>query len=103
MPDAIIGANQQYNNDPTANGDNYTLSMGLSMHFDGGMTHNMERQKVNALRIKSQKKALEIERKAQYIGWKSQYQTAKRLFASLSKTLKNANVTLKNMRTPCHT
>ncbi|WP_294958023.1 TolC family protein [Sulfurovum sp.] len=98
MPDAIIGANQEYNNDPTANGDNYTLSMGLSMHFDGGMTHDIERQKVDALRIKSQKKALEIERKAQYIAWKTQYQTAKKLFASLRQPLKHSNVTLKNMR-----
>ena len=98
MPDAIIGANQQFNNDPTNYGDNYTLNMGLSMHFDGGMTHNMERQKVDALRIKSQKKALEIERKAQYIAWKTQYQTAKRLFASLSTTLKDTTITLKNMR-----
>ena len=98
MPDAIIGANQQFNNDPTNYGDNYTLSMGLSMHFDGGMTHDMERQKVDALRIKSQKKVLEIERKAQYIAWKSDYQTAKRSFASLSRTLKNTNATLKNMR-----
>ncbi len=99
MPDAIIGANQQFNNDPTNYGDNYTLNMGLSMHFDGGMTHDMERQKVTALRIKSQKKALEIERKAQYIAWKTQYQTAKRLFASLNKTLKDTTITLKNMRT----
>lgn len=99
MPDAVIGANQEYNNDPTANGDNYTLSMGLSMHFDGGMTHSAERQKVDALRINSQKKALEIERKAQYIAWKSNYQTAKRSLASLSKTLKKTNISLKNMRT----
>jgi len=99
MPDAIIGANQQFNNDPTNYGDNYTLSMGLSMHFNGGMTHDMERKKVDALRIKSQKKVLEIERKAQYIAWKSDYQTAKRSFSSLSRTIKNTNITLKNMRT----
>jgi len=99
MPDAIVGANQVYNNDPTDNGNNYTLSMGLSMHFDGGMSHDMEKQKVDALRINSQKKSMEIERTAQYIAWKTQYQAAKRSFASLSRTLKNTNVTLKNMKT----
>lgn len=99
MPDAIIGANQQFNDDPTNYGDNYTLNMGLSMHFDGGMTHDIERQKVDALKIKSQKKVLEIERKTQFITWKTQYQTAKRSFASLSRTLKSTNVTLRNMRT----
>jgi len=99
MPDAIIGANQQFNDDPTNYGDNYTLNMGLSMHFDGGMTHDIERQKVDALKIKSQKKVLEIERKTQYITWKTQYQAAKRSFASLSRTLKGTNVTLRNMRT----
>ncbi|QOR61274.1 TolC family protein [Sulfurovum sp. ST-21] len=99
IPDAVISANQQFNDDPTAYGNNYTLSMGLNMHFDGSISSIVEKQKVEALKIKSQKKSLEIERKIQYITWKNQYETAKKSFTSLSKTLKEANITLKNMRT----
>ena len=99
IPDTIIGANQQFNDDPTANGDNYTLSMGLSMHFNGGMSHDIERQKVDALKIRSQKKALEIKRKAQYIAWKSDYETDRRSLDSLNKTLKKTEKTLQNVRT----
>ncbi|RRS29834.1 MAG: hypothetical protein P794_10020 [Epsilonproteobacteria bacterium (ex Lamellibrachia satsuma)] len=99
LPDAVIGANQQYNDDPTANGDNYTLSIGLSMKFDGSTFSDMEKQKVDALRTKSLKKELEIQRKAQYIAWKSNYQTAKRSFYLLNKTVKKTRKTLENMRT----
>lgn len=98
LPDAVIGANHQYNNDPTANGNNYTLSIGLSISFNGGLSHDMEKKKIDALRIQSQKKELEIQRKVQYITWKNQYETAKRSFYALHATIKHTDKTIQNMK-----
>gem|GEM_PF-938327 len=99
IPDAVIGANQQYNDDPTATGNNYTLSAGLTMSFDGGMSHDIESQKVNALRIQSQNKELELQRTTQYLTWKNMYTASKKSFYALKKTLANTRATMKNIKT----
>jgi len=99
IPDAVIGANQEYNDDPTNYGNNYTLSAGLTMSFDGGRSNDMESRKVNALRIKSQNKELEIQRTTQYLTWKNMYAASKKSFYALKKTLANTNATMKNIKT----
>lgn len=99
IPDAVIGANQQYNDDPTNYGNNYTLSAGLTMSFDGGMSHDIESQKVNTLRIQSQNKELELQRTTQYLTWKNTYTASKKSFYALKKTLANTRKTMNNIKT----
>jgi outer membrane protein TolC len=99
IPDAVIGANQVYNDDPTDSGNHYTLSVGLTMSFDGGMSNDIESQKVNALRIQSQSKELEVQRTIQYLTWKNMYTASKKSFYALKKTLANTSATLKNIKT----
>lgn len=99
MPDALIGANKQFNNDPTGYGDNYTLSAGITMSFDGGRSYDMESQKVKALQIQSQSKELEVQRAAQYTAWKHAYLSAKLSLLTLKKNLRKSDATLQNIKT----
>lgn len=98
LPDGIVGINRQYNDDPTANGDNYTLSAGIALSYGGGREKESERYKVDAMRIKTAQKALELEQRARYIGWLNGYQSAGKSYRSMQKTLHSTARTLRNMK-----
>ncbi len=90
-PDALIGLNKQFNNDQTANGDNYSLSVGVGFHFDNSLNKSIELKKIELLKLQSTKTTLLIKRKSQYFSYKSKYDLAKNSYFAIKKDLKDTN------------
>ena len=90
-PDAIIGVNKQFNNDSTANGDNYSLSIGVGFHFDDSLNKSIQLKKIELLNLQTAKTNLLINRKSQYFSYKSKYNLAKNSYFAIKRDLKNTN------------
>lgn len=95
LPDAYVAVTQQFDDDPTANGDNYTFSAGLHMGFDGGNQKRSEASKVMALKISDQKVSLLIKRKQHYLSLKNRYIRAKKQRNALLSVNSKADQNLK--------
>jgi len=98
LPNAVLGVSKQFNNDPTANGDNYTLSAGLHISFNGGNFKSIEASRVKALAVKSQRKNIETAQKMNFLRMFKEYTSSKNSMEMLTTTLKSSKETLSTMQ-----
>ena len=98
LPKAFIGVNRQYDNDPTANGNNYGIIAGLSMHFNGGRDKNVQASTVDALNTDARYNQLLIQQKAQYVSLLNKYNTSKESLSLLKPAIVLAQNNLTNVK-----
>jgi len=98
LPSAVFVINKQFNSDPTANGDNYTISAGLHMSFNGGKFKSVEASRVKALAIKSQRNNLETVQKMNFLKMFKEYMSSKNSMEMLTTTLHSSKETLSTMQ-----
>ncbi len=98
LPKAFIGVNRRYDNDPTANGDNYSVLVGLSMHFKGGRDKSIQAATVNALNTDARYTQLLVKQKAMYISLRNRYDISKESLHILKPAVKLAQSNLTNVK-----
>jgi len=98
LPKAFIGVNRQYDNDPTANGNNYSVLVGLSMHFKGGRDKSIQAATVNALNTDARFAQLLVKQKAMYISWHNRYDISKKSLHILKPAVKLAQNNLADVK-----
>ena len=98
LPKAFVGVNRQYDNDPTANGDNYSILIGLSMHFSGGRDKSIQAATVNALNTDARYTQLLVKQKAMYISLHNRYDISKESLHILKPAIKLARSNLANVK-----
>lgn len=97
LPKAFIGVNRQYDGDPTANGDNYGITVGLSMHFNGGRDKSVQAATVDALNTNAMYNQLLLQQKAQYIALHNKYEISKQSLSLLQPAVAQAQKNLKDI------
>lgn len=95
-PDLVAGAAYQFNDDPTANGDNYSFNAGIHFGFGGGLGDNAEAARIAALQANLETRRQRVEAQQQYLSLRSAYDTAAHLLEVLKSALcsaeKNAKI-----------
>jgi outer membrane protein TolC len=66
LPKLILSADQQYNNDPTASGNNYSFEVALGIHFDGGRSKRIEASRIQTLLTQEHTYLLTIKQKSRF-------------------------------------
>lgn len=98
LPDAVIGTMYQQNNDPTANGNNYSFFAGLHINFDGGFEKQAEALKVESLRSKSDTISLKIKERERYLNYLGKIKAAERKEKILKQALHRALLTMQRIK-----
>ena len=98
LPKAFINVNRQYDGDPTANGDNYSIIVGLSMRFSGGRYKSVQAANVDALNIDAGYNQLLIQQKAQYISLLNKYNISEQSLSLLRSAVVLAQSNLTNVK-----
>ncbi len=93
VPDVVVGAAYQFNNDPTSYGDNYALNAGIHMGFGGGIAKQAESLRVSALQTSLQSVQQTIEVKQRYIALRNAFETAEQLIEDLQEAEVRADKT----------
>lgn len=89
-PDVVAGAAYQFNNDPTANGDNYTFSAGVRMAFGGGIGDRAEAARVGALQADLDTTRQRVEVQQRFLSLRADYDTAVQVLTLLQTTVRSA-------------
>lgn len=98
-PDLVAGMAYQFNDDPTANGDNYAFNAGIHMGFGGGIGKSAEAAQVAALQANLQTTQQRIEVQQQYLVLHSDYDSAGHLLEVLEKAVHSAETNTETMQT----
>ncbi len=99
LPKMFVGMQKEYNNDPTGNGDSYTFTVGLKMHFYGGINKSVQAADMEALSINSQYNRLLIQQKMEYIKYYNQYKTSRKSLSLLNSAVMSAQNNLTALKT----
>ena len=99
LPDTVMGMAYQQNNDPTANGDNYSIFAGLHFEINAGHRRASEAMKVQALQINSEIIGLRIGAKAQFLKYMGMIKSSEEKMEILKAAEARAESTFERMKT----
>lgn len=97
-PELVAGMAYQFNNDPTANGDNYAFNAGLHMGFGGGIGKRAEAARVAALQANLEATRQRVEVRQRYLALRSNYESAEQSLSILENAVRNAGKNAETMQ-----
>lgn len=97
-PDLVAGAAYQFNDDPTANGDNYSFNAGIHLGFGGGIGKNAEAARVAALQANLETTRQRVEVQQQYLALRSDYESADHVLGILENAVRSAEKNAETMQ-----
>jgi outer membrane protein TolC len=99
LPKLQLSLLRQYNNDPTANGDNYGFCAGVQFHFDTANSDALQAAKLQTLRLREKHITLLIQEKIRFLKLMQTYRQTTHTIKLLRPSMQRAQKIATAMQT----